>query len=200
MPKTSERSTGSACSQPIVCKVRQLWAVKIALWPMSRWSRTPARQSGSIVSAAPELRQSAATAASAASASHFSSALHELGFRLMRLGQVRFVDRPEHPVALLDVLRLRVLEIIEGPEQRQQPLGHGRGLAQHVRRIDHHHRVELEPDRPRLDVADARQEQSRQAGLLYESPFLSCAITTSRACSRGVSSISARRARSRGET
>ena len=74
MPKTSERSTGSACSQPIVCKVRQLWAAKIALWPMLRWSRTAIRQSGSMVSAAPELRQSAATAASAASGSHTSIA------------------------------------------------------------------------------------------------------------------------------
>ena len=40
MPKASDRSTGSAFGQPIACKVRQHWAAKIALWPISRWSRT----------------------------------------------------------------------------------------------------------------------------------------------------------------
>ena len=40
-----------------------------------------------------------------------------------------------------------------------------------MRRVDHHHRVELEADRPRLDVADARQEQSGQQVLVRE-PFL----------------------------
>ena len=94
----------------------------------------------------------------------------EFLFRLMRLGKAAFVDGPEHPIPLLDVLRLRSLEIIEGPEQGEQPLGHGRRLAQHVRRIDDHHGVELEADRPRLDVADARQEQARRAGPCTRGP------------------------------
>ena len=73
-PKASERRTGSACCQPIACKVRQHCIAKIALWPMLRWSRTAIRQSGSIVSAAPEPRHRPATAASAASTSQASIA------------------------------------------------------------------------------------------------------------------------------
>ncbi len=127
------------------------------------------RQRGSIVSAAPELRHSAATAASAASASHFSIALDKFLLALdAAWAAVHSSTGSEHPISFLDVLRLRALEIVECPEQGQQPFGHGRRLAQNVRRIDDHHGVELEADRPRLDVADARQEQAGEQVLVRE--------------------------------
>ncbi len=162
MPKTSERSTGSACSQPIVCKVRQRWAAKIALWPILRWSRTAMRQSGSIVWAAPELRHSAATAASAASASHASIARVNSSRARCGLGNRHSSTGPSTQSPSLTSCACDALKLSSAQKSGKQPLAHGRGLPEHVRRVDHHHRVELEPDRPRLDVANARQEQAGQ--------------------------------------
>ena len=80
----------------------------------------------------------------------------------MRAGHAGLVNPAQHPVTLADVRRLRSLEIVEGPEHGKEPLGNGGCLTQQMGRVDHHHRVELEPDRPRLDVADACQEEPRQ--------------------------------------
>ena len=155
----------------MACKVRQHCAAKIGLWPMLRWSRTPIRQSGSIVSAAPEVRQSAATAASAASASQASiartnSALAWPGLGSRDSSTLPSVQSPSLMSCACEVLKL----------SRAQSMGSSRsfdrgGLRQQVGRVDDQHRVELEADRVRLDVADAGQEEARQQVAVREPPL-----------------------------
>ena len=86
----------------------------------------------------------------------------ELGLRPVGPGQVCLVHLGQGPVALLDVLGLRLLEVVERPEQGEQAIGDLGGLAQQVRRVDDHHRVELEADRVGPDVTDAGEEEARE--------------------------------------
>ena len=68
-----------------------------------------------------------------------------------------------HPeIALRDVLRLRFLELIEGPEERQQPVLGDRVQAHLIRRMDRQNTVEFETGRMRIDVADAGQKEGGQ--------------------------------------
>jgi len=99
-----------------------------------------------MVSAAPALRHKAAIEASAASAS-------------------------QGPVALLDVLGLRLFERVEGPEQREQTLVRRGGLRQKVGRVNDQDGVELEADRVGLDVADAGQEEAGEQVTVGEPAF-----------------------------
>ncbi len=75
----------------------------------------------------------------------------------------RLVHRPHRPVALADVLRLRALEVVERPEDRQPAVGVGRGEAGQMGRVDRQHGLELVADAgPRLHVAHPGQEQRRE--------------------------------------
>ena len=75
----------------------------------------------------------------------------------------RLVHRAHRPVPLADVLRLRALEVVERPEDRQPAVGVGRGEAGQVGRVDDQHGVELVADAgPRLHVAHPGQEQRRE--------------------------------------
>src|SRR5262249_12516739 len=71
----------------------------------------------------------------------------------------RLLDgRRPPPARLLDVLRLGVLEVVEGTEDGQPTVGVRAGQAGQVGGVHHQYGVELEPDaRPRLDIADAGQ-------------------------------------------
>ena len=86
----------------------------------------------------------------------------ELRLGLARPGEACLVHLAERPVPFLDVLRLRGLEVVERPEQGEQPVVLRGGLPQQVRRVDDEDGVELEADRVRLHVADAGQEEGRQ--------------------------------------
>jgi hypothetical protein len=92
-------------------------------------------------------------------------ALHRIDERLTRLlsrRHTRFRDRPHRPIALTHVCRLRPLELIERPEDRQPPIALRRREARQMRGVHHEHRMELEPDRTRLNRAHARQQQRRE--------------------------------------
>ncbi len=81
----------------------------------------------------------------------------------------RLIHRAHRPVPLADVLGLRALEVVDRPEDRQPSVGVGRAEAGQVCRVDHQHRVELEPDvGPRLDVAHAGQQQGGQHFLIAQ--------------------------------
>ena len=102
-------------------------------------------------------------AASAAASSQRSIAATNASRALRGGRHGRLVHRPHRPVALADVLRLRALEVVERPEDRQPAVGVGRAEAGQVGRVDDQDRVELEADAgPRLDVAHAGQQQRRQ--------------------------------------
>ena len=71
------------------------------------------------------------------------------------------VQRPHPPTGFPRGCRLRVLEIIERPEDRQPPIRIRRRDAGQMRRVHHQHRMKLEPHRPRLHVPHPGQQQRR---------------------------------------
>src|SRR5262249_45861765 len=92
--------------------------------------------------------------------------LHEAGLRLVGGGEPGLLDRPHAPVAPALVARLRGLEVVDRPEQRQPAVPVRRGQGGLVGGVDHQHRVELEADGPRLDAPDPRQEHGREQVLV----------------------------------
>ncbi len=80
-----------------------------------------------------------------------------------RLGHERLADRTHGPVAFAHILGLRPLEVVQPPENRQPAVRFRRRQPSQMQRLDHQHRMELEPHaRPRLDVPHPRQQQGGQ--------------------------------------
>ncbi len=102
----------------------------------------------------------------------FIPRVHRLAERLLGLGgvrQTRFVHRLHPPAALLHVAGLRILEVVERPEEGQPAIRVGGRKSGPIDRVDGHHRVELEPHRgPRLDVPHPGQQQGSQNLLVTE--------------------------------
>ena len=132
--------------------------------PCGRSSGNRARRSGTTARTlrrAPAARASAAAAASAGASSQRSIA--SMNALAGLVGRRHASISSTAPIVQLPsriVLRLRRLEVVDRPEDRQPAVLVGRGEAGDVRRVHHQHRVKLEAHaRPRLHVAHAGQEQ-----------------------------------------
>src|SRR5262249_21386674 len=82
------------------------------------------------------------------------------------VGELALLDRRHAPVAFGPVAVLRLLEVVDAPEERQPAvLVDGRDGGE-VRRVDDEHRVELEADRTRPDAAYAGEPERAERFLV----------------------------------
>jgi hypothetical protein len=86
----------------------------------------------------------------------------EVPDRLLRRRQPIVGKRGHAPVAFLGVTRLRVLEVVDRPEQGEPAIAIGRRQARDVGGVDDEDGVELETDRSRLNAAHAGEHEPRQ--------------------------------------
>ncbi len=88
--------------------------------------------------------------------------------RLIRAGHEPLVDRGQLPVAGEHIAKLRCLEIVDRPEERQPAIGWRQIAAGQMHRMHHQHCMELEADRTRLDVAHTGEQQRGEQLVMVE--------------------------------
>ena len=110
----------------------------------------------------------------------------ECSFGLRCRWHGRFIDRSHRPVPLTHILRLRIFEIVEGPEDRQPTVRIGGSKARQMGGIYYQYRVKLETYWTGLNVTHASQQQCSQQLSILQAVFDSGSHFLEQLISRGI--------------